>query len=95
VFSEEKMEDELPGEATVNITDTKKSGDFDGASHFLYPGCCRINTQDRLGAIGPSTSSPLTDGPPLDAANTVTLNSPPFRHLDTGLGHTILQYGAL
>jgi hypothetical protein len=51
------MEDELLGEATVNITDTLKSGDFDGASHSLYPGCCRLNTQDRLGAIGPSASS--------------------------------------
>ena len=37
VFSEEKKEDELLGEGTVDITDTLKSGEFDGASHLLSP----------------------------------------------------------
>jgi hypothetical protein len=37
VFSEEKKEDELLGEGTVEIADTLKSGEFDGASHFLSP----------------------------------------------------------
>jgi len=53
VFSEEKKEDELLGEGTVDITDTLKSGEFDGAPHFPFspPGCCMLNIQDRLGAI--------------------------------------------
>ena len=34
VFSEEKKDDELLGEGTVDITETLKSGEFDGASHF-------------------------------------------------------------
>ncbi len=51
VFSEEKKDDELLGEASLDITDTLKSGEFDGASHFLFPGRCRLNIQDRLGTI--------------------------------------------
>ena len=35
VFSEEKKEDELLGEATMDITDTLKSGEFDGAPTTL------------------------------------------------------------
>ena len=42
VFSEEKNEDELLGEGTIDITDTLKSGEFDGASHFLSPGRCNL-----------------------------------------------------
>ena len=37
VFSEEKKEDELLGEGSVDITDTLKSGEFDGAPTFLFP----------------------------------------------------------
>lgn len=51
VFSSEKKEDELLGEGTLDITDTLKSGEFDGAPHFLSPCCSRLNIQDRLGAI--------------------------------------------
>ena len=31
------------GESTVDITYTLKCGDFDGASHFLFPDRCRLN----------------------------------------------------
>ena len=44
VFSEEKKEDELLGEATLDITDTLKSGEFDGASH-LFLCCCRLKVR--------------------------------------------------
>ena len=37
VFSEEKKDDELLGEATLDITDTLKSGEFDGAPTILSP----------------------------------------------------------
>jgi hypothetical protein len=42
-ISEERKEYEPLGEVTVDITDTLRSGDFDGASHFLSPGRCRLN----------------------------------------------------
>jgi len=43
VFSEEKKEDELLGEGTVDITDTLKSGEFDGAPTFSLPSCHDLN----------------------------------------------------
>ena len=43
VFSEEKKDDELLGEGTVDISDTLKSGEFDGAFPFLFP-CCLCST---------------------------------------------------
>jgi Ca2+-dependent lipid-binding protein len=51
VFSEEKKDDELLGEGTVDITDTLKSGEFDGAPHFLSPKLLCAQHSDRLGAI--------------------------------------------
>ncbi|KAI0265493.1 hypothetical protein BGY98DRAFT_1103033 [Russula aff. rugulosa BPL654] len=55
--SEERKEHEPLGEATVDITDTLKSGDFDGASQFLSPDRCGLNTQDRLCLKEPSADS--------------------------------------
>ena len=43
VFSEEKKEDELLGEGTIDITDTLKSGEFDGAPTFSLPSCRGLN----------------------------------------------------
>jgi Ca2+-dependent lipid-binding protein len=51
VFSEEKKEDELLGEATVDITDTLKSGEFDGAPNVLSPKLLWAQPSDRLGAL--------------------------------------------
>ena len=42
-FSEERKDYEPLGESTVDITYTLKCGDFDGASHFLFPDRCRLN----------------------------------------------------
>jgi hypothetical protein len=36
VFSQEKKEDELLGEGTVDITETLKSGEFDGEPSFSF-----------------------------------------------------------
>jgi Ca2+-dependent lipid-binding protein len=36
VFSKEKKKDELLGEGTVDITDTLKSGEFDGEPSFSF-----------------------------------------------------------
>ncbi len=44
VFSEEKKDDELLGEGTIDITDTLKSGEFDGAPTFSLASCCGLNT---------------------------------------------------
>jgi Ca2+-dependent lipid-binding protein len=38
VFSEEKKDDSFLGEGTVDITNTLKTGEFDGTSPFLSPG---------------------------------------------------------
>jgi Ca2+-dependent lipid-binding protein len=51
VFSEEKKDDELLGEGTVDITDTLKTGEFDGASPFLSPQLMQAHYSNRLGAI--------------------------------------------
>ena len=51
VFSEEKKDDELLGEGTIDITDTLKSGEFDGAPTFLSRKLLRAQHADRLGAI--------------------------------------------
>lgn len=45
VFSEEKKDDELLGEGTVDITDTLKSGEFDGAPPFSLPSCYTLNIE--------------------------------------------------
>ena len=43
VFSEEKKEDQLLGEGSVDITDTLNSGEFDGAPTFSLPSCRGLN----------------------------------------------------
>jgi Ca2+-dependent lipid-binding protein len=51
VFLEEKKDDELLGEGTIDITNTLKSGEFDGAPTFLSHKLLRAQHGDRLGAI--------------------------------------------
>jgi len=54
VFAEERKEDELLGEGTIDITDTLKSGEFDGAPPFSLFGRYRFtHSKDRLGAFEP------------------------------------------
>jgi len=49
VFSEEKKEDELLGEAALDITDTLKSGEFDGAPTTLSSKAVVGSTQWQIG----------------------------------------------
>jgi Ca2+-dependent lipid-binding protein len=51
VYSEEKKDDSFLGEGTVDITNTLKTGEFDGISPFLSPGLSLAKYRDRLGTI--------------------------------------------
>ena len=53
VFSEEKKEDELLGEGSVDVTDTLKSGEFDGAPVSLFSYYGFTHSKDRLGTLEP------------------------------------------
>lgn len=58
VFSEEKKEDELLGEGSVDITDTLKTGEFDGAPPFsLFDRYGSTHSKDRLGTVEPERHS--------------------------------------
>lgn|SRR5712671_151089 len=51
VFSKEKKDDELLGEADVDITDTLKSGEFDGAPPLSLPQAAMAEHRNRMGAF--------------------------------------------
>lgn len=53
VFSEEKKEDSLLGEGSVDITDTLKTGEFDGVPPLFFLVVGFTHSEDRLGTVEP------------------------------------------